>query len=682
METQVETDVHNKQKCSDCAITKANPQLGHNKCKTHRPCTGDLLWNPEECDICILQRNNISTWTSERRKQPIKQFFDMLQETASALSTAERTWTFEETLESFFSIQNTEAPEGEHSRIPDNNVSDNTPIAKQSDLATGDPTTNNLLLQMMGSIKELSGILSNMGKETTQKIGQNKPVKRRRRTPSPQADDDDSEESDNDYQRSRKKKRKTINSRKNERRSRKRVRSPSQSSQDSSDSNESDDTTDTDRVSVVSKSSASVSRPRKKRKGGEDYFNDGSTIYFYTRDHRVIGNKVWFNDELRDVKWHKTKNAFTLMNTVSNNEMPYMSATQAHEALVSCFNVVQDPSEKPGLDRRSYRVHFDDNSELAKAIRLIQESAPEALHSLFTGGSAETEKFWKTFSKPTLKTPSMVNFSSGWNFSGKSYLTWAKNDKLNPLEFSGRLDLNFVPFIPPFYLEEETRTRSILVDSISGLSMLDSLAKELKENLILHTAVEAISRHYLPQLCDNSLRWMFAKMDVRKIVLQGSQNPQAIALLKSNMWEPTIFESEMIERFVKSGLTTTLSAGARLGIYKSTSDHYKRSPHTVDPSKMGPKVKNNQKKDQSFLDYNRHKHQDLRTFLEATQNNANKYQNNYNPKGSGSQYKGISGKNQKLNNKSKGWSKGNKGKNNRKSHPGAAGGHKGNKNSQ
>ena len=171
-------------------------------------------------------------------------------------------------------------------------------------------------------------------------------------------------------------------------------------------------------------------------------------------------------------------------------------------------------------------------------------------------------------------------------------------------------------------------------------------------------------------------------MDVRKIVLQGSQNPQAIALLKSNMWEPTIFESEMIERLVKSGLTTTLSAGARLGIYKSTSDNYRRSPHTVDPSKMGPKVKNNQKKDQSFLDYNRHKHQDLRTFLEATQNNANKYQNNYNSKGSGSQYKGISGKNQKLNNKSKGWSKGNKGKNNLKSHPGAAGGHKGNKNSQ
>ena len=85
------------------------------------------------------------------------------------------------------------------------------------------------------------------------------------------------------------------------------------------------------------------------------------------------------------------------MNTVSNNEMPYMSATKAHEALVSCFNVVQDPSEKPGLDRRSYRVHFDDNSELAKAIRLIQESAPEALHNLFTGGARRPINSGKLF---------------------------------------------------------------------------------------------------------------------------------------------------------------------------------------------------------------------------------------------------------------------------------------------
>ena len=193
----------------------------------------------------------------------------MLRETSSVLSTAEKTWTFEETLESFFTIQGNEAPEGEHSRIPDNDVLNNTQTAKQSDLTTGDSTTNNLLLQMMGSIKELSGILFNMGKETTQKVEQSKPAKRRRRTPSPQADDDDSEESDNDYHRSRKKKRKTINSKKKERRSRKRVRSPSQSSQDSSDSNESENAIDTDQVSVVSGSSSSVSRRAPKGKGGK-----------------------------------------------------------------------------------------------------------------------------------------------------------------------------------------------------------------------------------------------------------------------------------------------------------------------------------------------------------------------------------------------------------------------------
>ena len=122
METQVEIDIHSKQKCDNCVTTKANPQLGHNKCKMHRACTRDLLWEPEECDICILHKNNISKWTAERRKHAIKDFYDMLQETSSALSTAERTWTFEEIRESFFSIQSNEALEGEHSKIPDNNV--------------------------------------------------------------------------------------------------------------------------------------------------------------------------------------------------------------------------------------------------------------------------------------------------------------------------------------------------------------------------------------------------------------------------------------------------------------------------------------------------------------------------------------------------------------------------------
>ena len=93
----------------------------------------------------------------------------MLLETSSALSTAERTWTFEETLESFFTIQGNEAPEGEHSRIPDNDVLNNTQTAKQSDLTTGDSTTNNLLLQMMGSTKELSGILPIWGKKQRKK---------------------------------------------------------------------------------------------------------------------------------------------------------------------------------------------------------------------------------------------------------------------------------------------------------------------------------------------------------------------------------------------------------------------------------------------------------------------------------------------------------------------------------
>ena len=211
---------------------------------------------------------------------------------------------------------------------------------------------------------------------------------------------------------------------------------------------------------------------------------------------------MWFNGELRDVKWHNTVNAFSLLKTTSSTDTPFMSSTQAHETLVSYFNTLQDPSEKPGLDRRSYRLHFDDNSGLAMALRLIQESTPEALHNLYV---LKNDAYWKTFSKPAFKTPSMVNFTSGWSMTGNNYFEWAKHDVLKPLKFSNTINLNFVPFVPKFYLDEEVRTRTNLVDSISGLSMLYSLAEELKENTTAHNAVDAISRHYLPQLCDNSL---------------------------------------------------------------------------------------------------------------------------------------------------------------------------------
>ena len=116
----------------------------------------------------------------------------------------------------------------------------------------------------------------------------------------------------------------------------------------------------------------------------------------------------------------------------------------------------------------------------------------------------------------------MVNFTSGWNLTNTSYFEWAKNEKLDPQKFASEASLTFVPAIPNKFLEAEVRARAQLVNAISGLGMLDLLAKQLEDNSPTHTATEAISRHFLTFLSDYSLRWYMTKSDIRKIVLQGS----------------------------------------------------------------------------------------------------------------------------------------------------------------
>ena len=94
----------------------------------------------------------------------------------------------------------------------------------------------------------------------------------------------------------------------------------------------------------------------------------------------------------------------------------------------------------------------------------------------------------------------MVNFSSGWLPTGQKYLDWASNEKLSTSKFAVKVMLPYTPFVPPVYLHKECTERMVVADSISGLSMLESLAKNLKSNTPAHTAVQAISRHYCSSL--------------------------------------------------------------------------------------------------------------------------------------------------------------------------------------
>ena len=643
-----------KIKCSDCHYFSNNPVLGHFKCIRHRACSGQQDWQPEECDVCNLFRHNSRGWQNEKRVEELDKLYKILQETSRELSNDEGTWNFMDTFNSFFNLQEPQIEQAEEGEIIDSepqevetneggvtNSNENIEVGDQSPEV---PTTNDLLYKIIDGFQGLSGALRPIISQIQNRDANNENRSRRRRRS----------------------------------RAPKRRRSPEPSRPESDVSYESEYQSDSSRNEDHRRSpSPGASRTGTKRKRGNDLFTEGSTIYFYTDNHRRVGNRVWFDGQLRDAKWHPTKDAFSLLSSPTI-ETPYMSAIQAHESLVSHFRTTQDPMDKPGLDRKAYRVHLDDSTGLAHALRIIKQETPDALHCLYTN---ELNNFWKFFKNPCFKTATMSNFSSGWFLSDQKYLDWAKKDQLTTYGFSREVILSYIPFVPPKYLEEECKARARVADAITGLSMLDSLAKEVKSNVTVHTSVEAIARHYLSVLRETTLHWYIAKMNVRKIVLQGSQAPQAGELIESNMWEPDIFGKDIVKR-IKDTDVQGQGVQKRLGLSKFVNDYYKRSPNLVSPDKLGKQPIStiaSTSSDQFF-------HQQIsrprtnNSNQNAGQYNKNKqFQNNYNGRGASPQHKGgfTDQKNKRISvNKKKNW---NPTKQKHNGQSGFSGGPKGNK---
>ena len=659
-----------KHQCAECQTRRDAPISGHSKCAKHRACSGPQSWQPDDCDICLLVKYNILRLPIDDKAKHLDELFNMLKQTAELLSSTDITWEYESIFQEFMGIQG-QPQSGQHEHgvqdrgenQPDKASSMESEVGHQAS-QSGDkqPTTNELLQvmvkEMIGGFKELKGfLLAKPGDRNSGKTEDSGRSKARGHSPSTQSEDSDTNHGSGEpSKRSRRKKRKTKRS---ERHSRKRQRRSRSSSEDENDSTESEYGSDSEICSDSSQSPSSsphTHQAEMEDKESEDFFIEGGAIFFHTGGRRVTGNKVWFRGELRDVRWHTSKNAFSLLGTTSDKETPFMSPNQAHEALVTAFNTVQDPSEKPGLDRKSFRAHFDDNSGLAQALRLIQQSTPDALLCLIR---VEQENFWKSLNNPAFKPFSMVNFTSGWNFTNTSYFEWAKNEKLDPQKFASEASLTFVPAIPNKFLEAELRARAQLVNAISGLGMLDLLAKQLKDNSPTHTATEAISRHFLTFLSDYSLRWYMTKSDIRKIVLQGSLNPFALDLLLSNMWEPTIFSRAAVKKLIESDVPR-MGLQHRLEISEAGKVFYYKNPNRA--IKKVPKIETTN--EQFFREQ-----QGFKQF-HNNQNTSKNFQKNWQPQNNRGSWGGKSRKqgksNQKQNrgnfNKNKNWSKSKQGK--------------------
>ena len=113
--------------------------------------------------------------------------------------------------------------------------------------------------------------------------------------------------------------------------------------------------------------------------------------------------------------------------------------------------------------------------------------------------------------------------------------------------------------------------------------MLDQTIKEVEnENEVTANTLKAVARHFLSGLKDTALNWITAKFIVRQIVLQFSTSSAAIDLLRSDVFEASLFDPAAVTE-IKKHNTQNLTLKDLLDLHQSTNDKYVKNPKLADP---------------------------------------------------------------------------------------------------
>ena len=131
---------------------------------------------------------------------------------------------------------------------------------------------------------------------------------------------------------------------------------------------------------------------------------------------------------------------------------------------------------------------------------------------------------------------------------------------------------------------DEKATRTRLFEYISTIGTLDNIIRKVQDP-VLAEVLKAAARHCVSFLKDFAKIWYKAKFLVRRIALQYSQSPQAMSLLRSNMWEAPLFSVEATTAFIDKD-TFGDGTKARLLLSRTTNSDYGRKPILADPSRQ------------------------------------------------------------------------------------------------
>ena len=130
-----------------------------------------------------------------------------------------------------------------------------------------------------------------------------------------------------------------------------------------------------------------LDQPGASNQDNIDHFIDNNTgeLYLYVKPYHTFPtlSTVTLNGVVTPIKWHHSRQAFSVSKRNHQEEIPYMSAYLAHDMILAFRNLQPSPIIKDNLNRRCYTRHFTESSGLAKALRILQEDTPTVTNRLF-----------------------------------------------------------------------------------------------------------------------------------------------------------------------------------------------------------------------------------------------------------------------------------------------------------
>ena len=617
-------------KCSKCLHFEEMPIWGHPLCPYHRNCSGQDKWEPTNCTYCKKQKLALAKLTAEDQEVSLQSMLNMLEQTENYKNDIIGVeWAYEETIQNWLpkykvnlksaeqELVETHSNRGNENTDDSNNDGANVQNTSAADITVhqSDEHPDNSHNEQVNDTEHENNH-RNVSREQSYRYSDNQDRERHSRRYHSYCDEHICPHTSNNrpsrremFERERIYQDRSTQpiqypERNDDSNRLKRHRSPSFPQDENSqyfqpsyedyydEYNQNRGDLEHDHIPYYNDYAYGNTSPNVNQHPVLPYEVDYSTgitwINFDSRIHtRKDSNKI----EIQSPQGPHTVNVTykigntmqfqTIATTKKEDRSPYIDPREGHAVILSAFDRSLSNNDMGSNRYIGIESSLVAGSGLAETFDLLKRHETTMTQTAVEKGFSE---LLETFPKTAFDAVSIIDFTSGWNFSNTStFAAFAKDKEIDVKAFLNRIDSDVTKMdtrVNKFLLKKEKETRKAMIQLSTPLHLLDLMGEKidkLEESVknksnISSSQTNSIARTISPVLKHTVCTWMIAKMSVRNAVLKNRDNPKVMKLLKSSLWEAGLFAEEAIKE-VESSITNNLPVMLGLSTYNYHRDN-------------------------------------------------------------------------------------------------------------